>query len=96
MAKNRSKENWYKIIKKWKDSGLNQNKFCEENRIKINTFRYWKYRFKKEETFVELPVIRKTEMNSIEIYLEEKKATIKIRDSFDDNTLSRIFRILEV
>lgn len=44
------RNSWFKIIKKWQESGLTQAQFCREKKYNQGTFSKWKliYEFKKD------------------------------------------------
>jgi len=42
MNQNEKHEYWAKHIKQWQASKQSQQKYCEQNAIKYNTFVYWK------------------------------------------------------
>lgn len=39
---------WAGYIEEQEGSRLSQNKWCEENQVNYNNFRYWRQRLKKE------------------------------------------------
>ena len=46
-----SANDWAKMLQEWVDSGLSGAKWCRENNIPINAFRYWKDKFKEDGLF---------------------------------------------
>jgi hypothetical protein len=48
-------QHWKSIIKQWKDSGLTQKQFCDEQEIKIATLHYWIKKFRTAESVREEP-----------------------------------------
>ncbi len=93
MNKRASKEKRRRIISKWRQSGISQKQFCQENRININTFYWYKIRLKPESQFVELPAV-KIGHEKISIQLNSKDISISIPDSFCESTLLRLLKVL--
>lgn len=42
---NNKEQYWKEKIIEWEKSGLSQNRFCEENKIRLSTFQYWRGKF---------------------------------------------------
>ena len=40
---------WTRHLMAWKDSGLNQNSYCQENNLKPDQFSYWKRKLAQSE-----------------------------------------------
>ena len=36
------KEQWQQRLKSWRESGLNQKQWCEQNNVRQHRFWYWK------------------------------------------------------
>lgn len=47
-----SQEEMYLAIELWKESGLSQQRYCHQNSIALNTFRYWVKKYLKEKKTV--------------------------------------------
>ena len=58
--KRRKKRSFWKAhIRAWEKSGLNQNEYCRQYKLRPNQLTYWKKQFKKKENqvnFVPVPV----------------------------------------
>ncbi|MCB0334303.1 MAG: hypothetical protein KDD62_01165 [Bdellovibrionales bacterium] len=53
--KQRSKEEWKRLVAEQESSGLSQAKFCEKRGVTVASLGYWRKKL-KEEAFVELSV----------------------------------------
>src|SRR3954469_4827601 len=78
----RTQEDMLRIIGSWKQSGLSQKAYCEQNNIRYYVFHYWYKRFRdqhetvEERTFVPLNVQPPTipvSDSAIEILLPDGK-----------------------
>ena len=97
-----NKENWQNIIKAWQKSGEKQIEWCKQKGINISTFKYWKYRLKKETAndiqFQELEAIkpRKTTNPSPKsILIEIADAKIEVYDDINPHLLRTIIQVLK-
>jgi len=61
--KKSERENWqremFSLIRKWKESGTNQQEFCRQHDLSMHAFYYWLRKYKQVNTFSEnhfLPV----------------------------------------
>jgi hypothetical protein len=77
-----TQEDMFKMIGSWKQSGLSQKAYCEQNNIRYHVFHYWYKRFRDEQdaiddaTFVPLNVKPSTfpvSNSAIEILLPDGK-----------------------
>jgi hypothetical protein len=94
------REKWLRHLEAWKVSGLSANKYCIENGINKNSFRYWIDRDKKKATknqsFIKLRIPKKLPANeSNEFSLRYGSFKIMIPSSFDKSDLNRILDILQ-
>lgn len=49
MKKNQEqREEKFAMIQRWKESGLTQQKFCQQETISFNNFYYWLKKFRKQ------------------------------------------------
>ena len=55
---------WSARVEEWKKSGLSQRRYCEERRLALSTFQWWRSRLRRPEgsagkqtTLVELPML---------------------------------------
>ena len=91
---------WLRHVERWKESGLSVNKYCIENGINKNSFRYWIERDKKNlksEKFIKLtipkPSISGKEAHTI--ILKYGEYEIKLPLAFEESELNRILNLLE-
>ncbi len=57
MKQNRVK-NWQAHIRQWKESGLSQQRYCEERGLALSTFQWWRSRLKKEQSKSDTSIVR--------------------------------------
>ncbi len=50
QGKRTGRDEWWKRIERWRDSGLSAEQFAAELGINAGTLKYWKYRLGKELT----------------------------------------------
>lgn len=81
MQKNQkySKEQMYRSIALWRESGLSQYQFCKREKLTTSTFSYWLRKFRKEKglskfsrekpvkTFIPVEVSKTIEPDVLEI-----------------------------
>lgn len=48
-----AQEDMFKVIDLWKQSGLSQKAYCEQNNIRYHVFHYWYKRFRDQQGAVE-------------------------------------------
>ena len=50
MRKNQkyTQEEMYMAIELWKESGLSQKKYCNQNQLSFSTFKYWQKKYQKD------------------------------------------------
>lgn len=81
-------EHWEMLIKNWSSSSKSMRKWCLENSIPINTFRYWRDKFSSQEldktAFVEI-----LEEQSIGIEIRYQGFEIHISKEFNEQALVR-------
>ena len=69
------REQMFKLIEQWQQSGLTQNAFCEQQSIKYHVFHYWYKRYRERHsdaennssTFVKLQIAKPVRNGSVEI-----------------------------
>ena len=93
MNPNAKQKKWQRIITKWRESGLSQKQFCQENGINVSTFYFYKKKLKKISPFVELSPVKLVPEN-ISIHLNSRNISISIPNSFCENTLLRLLKTL--
>lgn len=105
MKKSNSEEKWHNIICRCKNSGFPVKKWCTENNINLNTYRYWNTRINKsEENIVQWAEIKPPviEENTIQVYPQKqtsfticlKDFSVKVEEGFDQNTLAELLGFL--
>lgn len=81
-------EHWKVTVNNWASSGKSMRKWCLENSIPMNTFRYWKEKFSPQKldktAFVEIP-----EEQSIGIEIRYKGFEIHVGQEFNEQALVR-------
>jgi hypothetical protein len=81
-------EHWKTLVDNWSSSGKSIRKWCLENSIPINTFRYWKDKFFSQKldqkAFLEI-----VEEKSTNIVIRCKNFEIHIDKNFDEEMLGR-------
>ena len=97
-----NKENWQNIIKAWQKSGEKQTEWCKQKGINISTFKYWKYRLKKEKAndiqFQELETKKPgktTSPSSKSITIEIANAKINVPDGVNPHLLRTIIKVIK-
>ncbi|MCV6628602.1 MAG: transposase [Flavobacteriaceae bacterium] len=76
MRKRRTKQQIYRILKKYQLSQLSQREFCNKNNIKLNTFQTWIGRYKKDKDFPLNPDVKgEVASNFLEIKPEKIDVT---------------------
>ena len=69
------REQMFKLIEQWQQSGLTQNVFCEQQSIKYHVFHYWYKRYRQQHaspqsnaaSFVKLQIAKPITDGSVEI-----------------------------
>lgn len=70
------REQMFKLIEQWQQSGLTQNVFCQQQSIKYHVFHYWYKRYREQHadpqnnvaSFVKLRIAKPASSGSVEIY----------------------------
>ncbi len=70
------REQMFKLIEQWQQSGLTQNTFCQQQSIKYHVFHYWYKRYREQHadqqintaSFVKLQIAKSSSSGSVEIY----------------------------
>ena len=94
------KEKWLKHLENWKKSGLSANKYCLENDINKNSFRYWidrdRGKIKTKKKFVKLNIQKPLSIpESKSISLKYGSFEIKIPTAFNKPDLEKLLEVLE-
>lgn len=94
------KEEWLRHLGLWKESGLSANRYCIENGINKNSFRYWidrdKGKIKTKKSFVKLNLQKSLTVNeSKNISLKYGSFEIKIPTAFNKSDLESLLEVLE-
>ena len=69
------REQMFKLIEQWQQSGLTQNVFCEQQSVKYHVFHYWYKRYRMQHageqsnvgSFVKLQIVKSASAGSVEI-----------------------------
>ena len=93
---------WSDRIAAWKQSGLTQRAFCEQQQLAFSTFAYWRGRLKQLQSADDrdgkvhfLPVTFKQD-NATALTLHiNGRHSIEIKAGFDPDLLARVVRTLE-
>jgi len=91
---------WLRHLENWKASGLSASKYCIENDINKNSFRYWidrdKGKIKTKKKFVKLNLQQPLSVNeSNSIALKYGSYEIKIPTAFNIPDLEKLLNVLE-
>ncbi|HTK20280.1 MAG TPA: hypothetical protein VL442_12220 [Mucilaginibacter sp.] len=70
------REQMFKLIEQWQQSGVTQNAFCQQQSIRYHVFHYWYKRYRGQHggpqsnaaSFVKLQVAKPVFSGSVEIY----------------------------
>jgi len=100
MITTEKKEEWLLHLELWKESGLTANRYCIENNINKNSFRYWidrdRGKIKTKKTFVKLNIQKPlTTIESKSISLKYGPYEITIPPGFNKENLENLFSVLE-
>jgi hypothetical protein len=100
MDKKKTEKDWEAVITDWKNSGMRRKDFCDSRKLKLTTFDYWKRKIIKPEReeagFVRIK--RKgSSSHSIGRFriTIQNKYTVDVPESFRNEDLIRIVKILE-
>ena len=94
---------WLQMIESWKNSGISQVKFCEQNHLKLSTFQYWRVRLNREQRLNRLlpvkvepqsPPTGSPASSGISFVLKERYK-IQLEEQFNAHTLSKLINLLE-
>ncbi len=69
------REQMFKLIEQWQQSGVTQNKFCQQHSIRYHVFHYWYKRYREQNanlqrtasSFVKLQIAKPITDGSVEI-----------------------------
>ena len=69
------REQMFRLIEQWQQSGLTQNLFCEQQPIKYHVFHYWYKRYREQHadpqsnvgSFVKLQIAKSSSAGGVEI-----------------------------
>ncbi len=94
------KEQWLKHLDTWKASRLSASKYCIENDLNKNSFRYWidrdKGKSKRKKSFVKLNIPQSFPIKeNNEITLKYGSYEISIPTVFDKAGLNRLLDVLQ-
>lgn len=104
-----SRDEWAKRVQRWKDSGLEADKFAESEKLNANTLRWWSSRLRRmpkkaaaPAAFVEV-IARKPARTraptlntaSLELVMSHGVRVV-VPVGFDESTLRRLLRAVKV
>jgi len=91
---------WSDIFYRWKESGLSQKKYCEQEKLSYWSFRTWYYKAKPEVTgtkFIRLKTPRPEEKSESKMVITlARKIRIESDENISEEVLRRIFKASEV
>jgi len=94
------KEEWLLHLELWKESGLSANRYCIENNLNKNSFRYWidrdRGKIKVKKSFVKLSVQKPLSVTcKNNISLKYGSYEIQIPPAFNKKDLESLLEVLE-
>ncbi len=102
LSREEKKDYWQEQLKKWKESGISQSKFCRLNDLKFTTFCYWNKRLRKRDVnkkLIKLPskIVQSISEpdNNFELIINDS-IRIRISRSFEEDSLKRLLKTLGV
>lgn len=95
------KKEWLLHLELWKESGLSANKYCIENNLNKNSFRYWidrdRGKLKVKKSFVKLSVQKPLSVScKNNISLRYGSYEIQIPTAFNKGDLESLLEVLEM
>ena len=99
MTKEERVTHWRLVIRKHATSGRSAAAFCREHNISIHQFRWWRRRFKKENSqgkesgFLQLVPFSKSQHSGIRIRLHNG-VCIEVEQGFDPHTLRGVIEAI--
>jgi len=95
---------WRAHIRAWEKSGLTQNEYCRQNKLRPNQLTYWKTKFTKEKSdqvrFVPVPV----NINQVQSQLDNSDSglsvhigtlQVRINNNFNSSSLVKVVDLLQ-
>jgi hypothetical protein len=103
MINRRSEAEWKKIVADYKAGGLSVKKWCENNQLKLNTFKYWLSRINKlsnSETnicFAELKIPEDTRKHKVSssVTIRYENFAMDISEKTDLVFLAEVIKTLQ-
>lgn len=100
MINAKKREVWLRHLESWKSSGLSASRYCIENGINKNSFRYWidrdKGKIKTKKSLVKLNIPQQLPVSeSNNISLKYGSYELSIPTGFDKAGLNRILDVLQ-
>jgi len=99
ISKKENQQQWEIHIRKQRESGLTQARWCEENGVNIHNFRYWKRRIsavsgdiKSEIGFISIKPVVPQKGSSIKLTIGS--ATVDVSDSTNLDLLNDVVKVL--
>lgn len=86
------RNSWFKIIKKWQESGLTQAQFCRDKKYNQGTFSKWKliFEFKKDHEFNKSSKLSKPEAQAIKFLPVSVKPEYPITNNYSASVIAKV------
>ena len=109
MSKTSQRSNdkiWKAHMRAWKDSGMSRAKYCRQQNLSYESFKYWEKKFKLQSVTSDTPLVpvpsialkqaseNRTNYATLKVDLNSRYK-IEVYDGFSPVTLSRLISALE-
>jgi hypothetical protein len=96
MSKRKSAIDWNETIKRWKESGISQRRFCSQEEISPSAFHYHLRNHRQRTGFIEISESfhNQNAPTPIEVILPASGMTIKVEPGFCKLTLNELLEVL--
>lgn len=97
-------DKWTNIVAAWENSGKRATEWCKQNKIKLTTFKYWKYKLQKADNIsIEFRELEHPAKQSVAAELDNPSGLIiKITDvniektsNTDMNLLKNVIQVIK-
>ena len=96
-------EKWAEIVAAWKNSGDKVTMWCKQNKIKLTTFKYWQYKFRRDNnkgiTFKELDrTVKPTVTENVDetnLILNINGTKLEVTVNTDMNLLKNVIQVIK-
>ena len=95
-SQEKNREEWQRRICEWKESGLTQVEYCNQNELKTSAFLYWRKKFsKKEPTEASFVQVRMAANRFCPIRIEiGNRYCVEVGNGYDPAALEHIVGLL--